>query len=150
MKKLSTPEKVGIGFVAASLIGGGVWWATRKPAANAAATPGSTGKKLTGADFDKNTSNVLSLDMANGLPTMPLSIGDSFFLAAPQLSGGGNGVVTGVVTGPELDAGPLTPGGMSKYPLIAIAAGSGKITGTFADDINGTNSHTFEIPYTVK
>ena len=66
-------------------------------------------------------------------------------MAAPD-----GAIVTTISSGAQLDFGAVPVGGVQKYPVIAVAPGSDKITGTFADDMQGTNEHKFEIPYTVK
>jgi len=147
MKKLSTPQMVGVGVAAAAVLGGGIYLATRKKdtAQAAGGAGGTTAKKLTGADFDTNTQAVYPIAQADGQPPITLPVGQSFFMAAPD-----GAIVTTISSGAQLDFGAVPVGGVQKYPVIAVAPGSDKITGTFADDMQGTNEHKFEIPYTVK
>jgi hypothetical protein len=147
MKKLSIPQMIGTGLAAAAVVGVGIYFATHKKdtAQAAGGAGGTTAKKLTGADFDKNTQAAYPIAQANGAPAIVLPLGQSFFMKAPD-----GAIVTTISSGAELDFGAVPVGGVQAYPVIAVAPGSDVIKGTFADDMHGTNEHTFEIPYTVK
>jgi hypothetical protein len=147
MMKISTPAKVGIAAVVAAGLAIVLW--PKKAKADEAAGGGTGGTKaLTGENFNPNTSDSVSIQqIVDAGVELPLKVGESFWLRAPQ----GYVVTTIQTDGVELGRPSMTTAidTGKGVGIIAIAPGKAKVTGTFAQDMNGTDEHAFEVPYAV-